>query len=422
MSQSPERDDPVGPALPSLKAADRFSDPDRTVHPKVGHGPAAPLPRPAWIEIDLGRLRRNFELINRDKPPLLKLIAVIKDHAYGHGALEVAKVAAAQGVDYFALSTLDEAVALREQGIGARLLLLGDRLDAELPWCVRHDLTCCLSEPGSVARLARLAARVGKRAPVHLKINTGMNRYGVHWNQAASLAELIHSTPSLRLEGVMSHLAQSDEKDKTFALVQLGRFQEALRAITERGIEIKLRHLCNSGGFLDLPQAHFDMVRLGILPLGVYPSSVCRRIPGIEPAMTVKAQIASIQELQPGDSVGYGMRFTASSPRRIAVLPLGYGDGFPRVRNQGCALIHGRRAPLLGGATMDSLMVDITEIPAARLWDEAVLMGRQGAEEISVHEIARLKNSVSYDVLTAWRARLPRIYSEGVPATGNSET
>ena len=152
------------------------------------------------------------------------------------------------------------------------------------------------------------------------------------------------------------------------------------------------------------------MARIGILPLGVYPSSVCRRIPGIEAIMTVKARIAAIRTLAPGETVGYGMRFTASTPRRIAVLPIGYGDGFPRVRNQGFALIHGLRAPIVGGVAMDALTVDISDIPAAQLGDEAVLMGRQIGEEISVHEIARLKNSVSYDVLAGWRARLPRIY------------
>jgi len=168
--------------------------------------------------------------------------------------------------------------------------------------------------------------------------------------------------------------------------------------------------MCNSGGFLDLPGAHFDMVRVGILALGVYPSSVCRRLDGLAPIMTVKARIAAIQKLQPGDSVGYGMRYTAGSPRRVAVLPLGYGDGFPRVRNQGGALIHGQRAAMVGGVAMDALMVDITDIPRARLWDEAVLMGWQGDEEISVHDLAKLKNSVSYDILPGWRARLPRIY------------
>src|SRR5207249_8879397 len=147
-----------------------------------------------------------------------------------------------------------------------------------------------------------------------------------------------------------------------------------------------------------------------ILALGVYPSAVCRRIPGIAPVMSVKTRLAAIQKLQTGDAVGYGMRYTAPSPRRIAVLPVGYGDGFPRVRNQGCALVQGRRAPIVGGIAMDAAMVDITVIPAAQLGDEVVLMGRQGDEEISVHETAKLKNSVSYDMLTSWRARLPRIY------------
>jgi len=173
---------------------------------------------------------------------------------------------------------------------------------------------------------------------------------------------------------------------------------------------LRFRHLCNSGGFLDLPQAHFDMVRIGMLQYGVYPSKVCRRLEGIEPVMSVKARIAGIQNLAAGDVVGYGMRYRAESPRRIAVIPVGYGDGFPRVRNQGFVLAHGRRAPLVGGVAMDALTVDITDIPEAGLWDEVVLMGRQGDEEISVHEVAQWKNSVSYDVLAGWRARLPRVY------------
>jgi alanine racemase len=367
-------------------------------------------PRPAWIEVDLQKLQRNFEIICEDKPERLQVLSVVKDEGYGHGALAVARAALTCGASFLALSTLEEAVSLREHGIRARMLLLGDRQEAELPWCIGYDLTCCISEASTAHKLAELAARAGRRIPVHLKINTGMNRYGVRWNRAGALVELIHSLPSLHLEGVMSHFAQSDETDKTFARLQLSRFEEVLTGLASRGPAIRYRHLCNSGGFLDLPEAHFDMVRLGILPLGIFPSSVCRRIPGIEAAMSVKVRIAAIQKLEPGDSVGYGMRYTATSPRRIAVLPIGYGDGFPRVRNQGFALVHGRRAPLVGGVAMDAITVDITEILEAQVWDEAVIMGRQGAEEITVHDMARLKNSVSYDVLTSWRLRLPRIY------------
>jgi len=372
-------------------------------------GPALPT-RSAWVEIDLKQLQRNFQLINGDKSADLQVIAVVKDDGYGHGSLPVAQAALEQGSSFLALSTLEEAMTLRDQGVTCRLLLLGDRPESELPWCVAHELTCCLSENHSLEQLAALAARAGKRVPVHVKVNTGMNRYGVRWTEAAALAERIYRTKSLLLEGILSHFAQSDEADKSFANLQLSRFNEVLAELDKRGIQVPLRHLCNSGGFLDLPQARFDMVRLGVLPLGVFPSSVCRRIPGIQSVMSVKARIAAIQHLEPGDSVGYGMRYTASTPRRIAVLPLGYGDGFPRVRNQGSTLIHGQRAPLVGGVAMDALTVDITDIPAAQLWDVAVLMGRQGDQEISVHEVAKLKGSVSYDVLTGWRARLPRVY------------
>jgi alanine racemase len=364
--------------------------------------------RPAWVEIDLACLRRNLQLIRRDLPREVRLMAVVKDEAYGHGALDVARIALEEGASMLGLSTLEEAIALRDAGITAPLLLLGERQEPELPWCVEHGLTVCLNEPGTARQLACVAAEAGKRVPVHVKINTGMSRYGVRWDEALSLIEQVCAEKSLLLEGVMSHFAQSDETDKTFANLQISRFDEVMRALAEKGIRIKCQHLCNSGGFLDLPQVHRDMVRVGILMYGIFPSTVCRRIPGIEPVMSVKARIAAIQQLKPGDVVGYGMRYTAVSTRRIAVLPIGYGDGFPRVRNQGGALIHGKRAPLIGGIAMDALMVDITEIPEANMWDEAVIMGRQGNEEITVHDLAKLKNSVSYEVLTSWRLRLRR--------------
>jgi len=375
--------------------------------------------RPAWTEIDLGRLRRNLQLIRADLPKSVRLMAVVKDEAYGHGALDVARVAVEEGAWGFGLSTLEEAMHLREGGIATPLLLLGERQEAELEWCVAHDLTVCVNEPHAVRSLAKIAAAFGKRVPVHVKIHTGMSRYGVHWTEALPLIEQVVAEKSLLLEGVMTHYSQSDETDKTFAYLQFARFQEILTALEQRHIPVPLRHSCNSGGYLDLPQAHLDMVRVGILLYGVFPSQVCRQISGIEPVMSVKARIAAIQKLQPGEVVGYGMRYTAKTERRIAILPIGYGDGFPRVRNEGGALIHGQRAPLIGGIAMDALMVDITDIPQAQMWDEAVLMGRQGADEITVRDIAKLKNSVTYDVLTNWRLRLRR---KSVNARHKAET
>jgi len=241
-----------------------------------------------------------------------------------------------------------------------------------------------------------------------VKINSGMTRYGMRWDEAIHLLEAITKEPSLQLEGAMTHFSQSDETDKTFALLQMSRFEEVMMAAKQRGLGVATQHLCNSGGFLDLPQAHRDMVRIGILMYGIFPSTVCRRIEGILPVMSVKARIAAIQQLKPGEHVGYGMRYTATTERRVAVLPIGYGDGFPRVRNQGHALIHGQRASIIGGVAMDALMVDVTDIPQAQMWDEAVLMGEQGGEAITARDVAQLKNSVTYDVLTSWRLRLRR--------------
>ncbi|MGP8237998.1 MAG: alanine racemase [Limisphaerales bacterium] len=375
--------------------------------------------RPAWIEIDLGRLRRNLHIIRADLPRPVELLAVIKDDAYGHGAVDVARVAAEAGAWGYGLSTLEEALTLRDAGVAAPLLLLGERQEAELSWCVAHDLTVCVNHARTIEQLAELAAKLDKRILVHVKVHTGMSRYGARWDEVLPLLEKINAEKSLRLEGMMTHFAQSDETDKTFALLQLSRFHQVVAALAERGLEVRLKHVCNSGGFLDLPQAHFDMVRVGILLYGVFPSTVCRRLPGIEPVMSIKARIAAIQHLQPGETVGYGMRYTAPAPRRIAVLPIGYGDGFPRVRNQGCSLLHGRCAPLVGGIAMDALMVDITDVPQAQMWDEAVLMGRQGSEEITVHDLAKLKNSVSYDVLTGWRLRLHRKTINGSAPAGS---
>ena len=382
----------------------------------------AVAPRPAWIEVDLAQLRTNFQLIMKDKPAQVSVLSVVKDEAYGHGAVPVAKVALETGSEFLGVSTLDEALDLREGSITAPILMLGERTMEELPYCLENDLTCCINRIETARELDRLARAKGSAVPVHLKIDTGMCRYGVRWTEAMPLIEELRALEWIRLDGVMSHFSMSDELDKTYANLQWSRFQEVLGQLEARRIEVPLRHLCNSGGLLDLPQAHLDMVRIGILPLGVYPSQVCRRIPGIQPAMSVKCQIASMQTLSAGESVGYGMRYTANSTRRIGVLPMGYGDGFPRVRNTGEVLVRGRRAPVVGANAMDATMIDLTDIPEAALWDEVVVMGRQGNDEISVHDIARSGSTVSYHILCGWRLRLPRYYSDSDSDSGSGKS
>ncbi|MFQ5823470.1 MAG: alanine racemase [bacterium] len=366
--------------------------------------------RTAWVEINLAQLRRNFQIINNDKPANLPIVSVVKDQAYGHGAVQVAKVALQSGAVYLAVATIDEALELRQNGITAPILLFGERHEEELKVCIERNITCFVNDLSKAEKYSAMVKAAGEMALVHIEVDTGLSRYGVRWTEALPVIEAIAKLDNPILEGVMSHFAMSDESDKSFAKLQIDRFHQVLNSMNKRGIRVKYRHICNSGGYLDLPQAHFDLIRIGILPLGVYPSQVCRRIAELQPVMSVKAKVAAIRDLEVGDVVGYGMRYRASTPRRIAVIPLGYGDGYPRVRNKGEVLIHGKRAPIIGGIAMDAMMVDITEIPKTCVWDEVVLMGHQGQEEISVHDIAQLKGSVSYDILNSWSWRLPRIY------------
>jgi len=368
--------------------------------------------RPAWVEVDLVQLKRNFKIIFQDKPEHVQVLSVVKNQGYGHGAIPVAKIALEVGVTYLAVATIDEALELRQNGISAPILIIGDRPGNQLELCVNENITCCINDIETAHLLSKIAIKYNRRIPLHIEIDTGMSRYGVRWTKALSTIESITHLEGLYLEGLMSHFAMSDEADKTFALLQLDRFKSVLTELEKKSFTVKYRHMCNSGGFLDLPQAHFDMVRIGILTYGVYPSKVCRRIQGIQPVMSVKAKISTIRELEIGDKVGYGMRYEATSERRIAVIPIGYGDGFPRVRNKGEVLIHGKRAPIIGGSAMDAMMIDITEIPETRLWDEVVIMGKQKNEEITADEVARLKNSISYDILGSWNWRLPRLYND----------
>jgi len=371
--------------------------------------------RSSWIEIDLTQLRRNLAIIRADMPPALHWCSVVKDQAYGHGAVEVARETVRAGASLLAVATLDEALELHQAQLGAPILIFGERPQNELVVCIENDFLIFVNDITQAKQINEIARGQGKRVNVHLEIDTGLSRYGVRWIKALPVIEAILQLDNLQLAGLMTHFAMSDELDKTFAHEQLHRFEEVMQRLHDQKIfraKSILRHTCNSGGYLDLPQAHFDLVRIGILPLGVYPSKVCRRISGLLPVMSVKTRLAAIKEIEPGDTVGYGMRYRAESPRTIAVLPIGYGDGFPRLRNTGYVLVRGQRASIIGGNAMDAMMIDITDIPETKLWNEVVIMGKQGNEEISVHDLAAWGGTVSYDIMTRWSVRMPRVYPE----------
>jgi len=276
--------------------------------------------------------------------------------------------------------------------------------------CIELNLTLAIGELRIAKEASRLANSLGKKISVHVKVDTGMGRYGMRWDRAFEMLQSINSMPGISLDGLFSHFSMSDELDKSFAIEQISRFRSLIDEMDKVGLKVRYRHLCNSGGFLDLPEAHFDMVRIGLLPLGIYPSKVCRRIFGIQSVGSVKTRLAVVKNINNGDNVGYGLRYQAQGERRIGVLPIGYGDGYPRVRNQGHVLVGGKRAPVIGANSMDSTMVDLSAIPAASAWDEVVLMGEQGDLEITPHDLAGWKGTVSYEIITAWRSRLPRIF------------
>ncbi|NUO83894.1 alanine racemase, partial [candidate division KSB1 bacterium] len=266
--------------------------------------PAPQLPlRPAGIEIDLQQLRRNLEIVLRDMPKKLRWCSVVKDDAYGHGAVVLARETLRHGASCLAVATVEEGAELRAADIQAPILVFGERTEEELEFCLAHQLTCFVNDEAQAQRLDRLARKHEQKVEVQIEVDTGLSRHGVRWRKAASHVRALAAFPNLQIGGLMTHFAMSDELDKSFAHEQLRRFQEVLQELREHGIHISMRHTCNSGGYLDLPLAHFEMVRLGILPLGVYPSQVCRRLEGLAPIMQVKARIAALQQIERGDHV-----------------------------------------------------------------------------------------------------------------------
>ena len=366
--------------------------------------------RNAWVEINTAQLAENFAIIEQYAPANLKRLCVVKDNAYGHGAVTTARLALENGYSYFAVETIKEALELRQADIKAPILLFGEASLEELKACAALNITPCINSAYRAEQLNNVLKQANQTLNVQVEVDTGMSRWGVTDTHAVEwITTLSQQYSHLRLEGVMSHFAMSDEADKSFALHQLGRFKQVVHHPDVQRLKLPYIHMSNTGGLLDLPDAHFTMVRTGILPFGIYPSLVCNQYPGLKPVMSVKAKVMTLRDLAVGDKVGYGMHFTATKPMKIAVLPIGYGDGYPRVRNNGYVLIHGSQCPVVGGNAMDAMMVDVTHIPDVALEDEVVLMGQQGHEYIGPRDLVAWKHTVCYEILTNWRSRLPRI-------------
>jgi len=370
--------------------------------------------RPVWVEVDLAAIAHNLREIRRITAPQAEILAVVKANAYGHGMVEVSKVALANGADRLGVATTAEAIALRQAGFDVPILILGLIAIEQVPEVVAYDLTQTVSTLEVAESLSRVAARWGKKVKVHVKIDTGMGRIGLLPAEAKKFIENIIRLPHLEVEGIFTHFAVADEADKTYTYRQLALFNQLISELEAKGIHIPIKHAANSAAILDLPETHFDLVRPGILIYGLYPSPHVSRKVDLRPALSLKSQITYIKQVPAGSGISYGLIYTTPRNTTIATLPLGYADGWSRLLStEGEALVHGRRVPIVGRICMDQCMIDVGSVPDVRLFDEVVLIGKQGDEEITVEEVAAKMGTINYEVICAISNRVPRIYING---------
>ena len=366
--------------------------------------------RAAWAEIDLAALRHNYEEIKKNIRGGAKLCAVVKADAYGHGALAVARVAVEAGASYLAVATLGEAIELREAGFTVPILLLGLVLPDEARDIVDYDVTQVVCELPLAEAISREAVRQHKTAKVHLKVETGMGRIGIRPEEIGALAAAVKQLPNIEIEGMFSHFAMADSKDKTYTKGQLAKFEQALKAVEEAGVKLKLRHIAESAAILEIPEAHYDMVRAGVIQYGMWPSDEVSHPIELRPLMKLQAKVVWLKTLHPGESIGYGRKFIAEKDCRIATLPIGYADGYIRAyAEKGCVEIHGRRAPIAGRVCMDQVMIDVTDIPEVSIGDTATLFG---SDTLTIDEAAGWLGTINYEIPCLIAPRVPRVYKK----------
>jgi alanine racemase len=369
--------------------------------------------RPTWLEIDLSAIGHNTRRIKDLVGSAVRVLASLKADGYGHGALRVARTVLHNGASMLGVATVSEAVPLREAGVFAPILVFGYVPLWQMREAVRLDLTVTLYAQEAARALARAARALGKTVPVHIKIDTGMGRLGMrseHLEEILALVREVRSLPGLHLEGVFTHFAGADARDLSHARLQLARFHDVLQAIEAQGMRPSLVHAANSAATLCLPEARFDMVRPGIALYGLDPSPDVRLPEGFRPALSFKTQVAQVKLIPAGESISYGCTYITARPTWVAILPVGYADGFRRSpATWGSVLIHGREAPLLGRVCMDQSIVDISQIPGVRVGDEVVLIGHQGQAVLTAETVASRLGTINYEVVSEILARVPRV-------------
>ena len=368
-----------------------------------------------YAEVDLDAIVFNMRSMKQNIAPGTKMIGVIKTDGYGHGSVPIAE--SLEPLDFlfgFAVATPEEAHRLRQAGIKKPILILG----YTFPYCyeqlAEEELRPAVFRRDTIPLLQKAAERVGKPVRVHVKVDTGMNRIGIAPDEEGlRFMEALVERDGIIIEGMLTHFARADESDKTHAIEQLESFQAFTRMTEQRlGVEIPIKHCSNSAGILELPQANMDAVRAGITLYGLYPSDeVGRQTVPLKPAMSLYSHLVCVKTLPKGQSVSYGGTFTADEDMRIATIPVGYGDGYPRsLSGKGYVLIHGKKAPVLGRVCMDQFMVDVSHIPEAVEGDRAVLLGSEGEERIPAELLGEISGRFHYELVCDIGKRIPRIY------------
>jgi alanine racemase len=366
--------------------------------------------RPTWVEIDLDAIAGNVRFIKERVGADVAVMGVLKADAYGHGAVKVARTALNNGAAMVGVACLGEAITLRQAGIEAPILVLGYTPPWQAREMILHKVTATVFSMDVAEALDRAAGQLRAKAAVHIKVDTGMGRLGLLPDQILEFIQDVAELPNLQLQGIFTHFAAADEADKAYTHSQLERFQEVLDKLDRAGFDFSHVHAANSAAILDLPETHFDMVRLGIAMYGLHPSPNVQWPEALRPALTFKTIVAQVKSLPAGSFVSYGCTYCTPRLSRIAVIPVGYADGFRRAPSHwGHVLVRGQRAPIVGRVCMDQTMIDVTDIPGVREGDEVVLIGQQGGEEILVEDVAERLGTINYEVISEILARVPRV-------------
>jgi alanine racemase len=380
--------------------------------------PTDKLLRPTWVEISLPKLRRNFARI-RTLAGARKTMAVIKADAYGHGAVPVAKCLAACGVDWFGVATVEEAIELRTAGVAQPILLLGGLYMSDPAHLIEYRLTPSISSTMRLDTYAECARRYGRPIEFHLKVDSGLGRLGVPRDRVKSFVEHYRELEGLKLTGLFTHLASAEDLVASQTDEQAGRFATALAQLRGLQVEPEWIHVSNSAALLTGRKFPENLVRIGALltgycvPLVVPPGQELPKVPEFEPVLTFKSRIVYMKDVASGTPLGYSAAYYTRRPSRIATVPVGYADGLSHaLSNRGYAIVHGRRAPIVGSISMDLSLLDVTDVPGTDIGDEVMLLGQSEHCSITALDIAQLLHTVPYEILCSIGKRVPRIYVE----------